>query len=147
MKKQPRKLYREFESKLETVDEAERIVTDLAKELGFDEDAIMQLSLAVHESVLNAIVHGNRYDRAKKVTLNVETAADQIIVTVTDEGEGFDPEKVPDPLAPENLLKPSGRGLLLIRASVDEVELRRRQPRGMEVRMVKYRNPKSRPGG
>jgi len=70
--------------------------------------------------------------------LNVSRTPDQLSITIGDEGEGFERESIPDPLAPDNLLRQSGRGLLLIRAFVDEFELRPRHPRGTEVRLVKY---------
>ena len=87
---------------------------------------------------MNAVVHGNRYNARKKVHLKVSRAPDKLTIVIADEGEGFEVDSIPDPLASENLLRQSGRGLLLIRAFVDEFELRQRQPRGTEVRLVKY---------
>lgn len=127
-----------MESTLESVDSAESAVLKAAKEIGFDEDDLHKIGMAVRESMVNAVVHGNRYSARKKVHLSISKARDRLSVVVGDEGEGFDYGAVPDPLSEENLLRQSGRGLLLMQAFVDELEVRRRKPSGMEVRMVKY---------
>ena len=106
----------------------------------FDEDAIHWISVAVRESVINAIKHGNREHPAKFVTIEfaftpIENPT-ELVVSVTDQGEGFEPEEVADPLAPENILKSSGRGIFLIRNFMDETVLKK-TPGGMEIRMVK----------
>ena len=107
----------------------------------FDEDAIHWVGVAVRESVINAIKHGNREHPGKTVTIEFAfTPADdptELVVSVTDQGEGFEPQEVADPLAPENILKSSGRGIFFMRSFMDEVELRRAPEGGMEVRMVK----------
>ncbi len=92
--------------------------------------------MAVMEAVVNAVLHGNRQDPAKRVDLEFEVKEDAVVITVRDQGSGFDPNAVPDPRAPENLLKPSGRGILMIRACMDEVEIKPSE-RGTEVRMGK----------
>lgn len=127
-----------MESTLESVDSAESAVLKAAKEIGFDEDDLHKIGMAVRESMVNAVVHGNRYSARKKVHLSISKARDRLSVVVGDEGEGFDYGAVPDPLSEENLLRQSGRGLLLMQAFVDELEVRRRKPSGTEVRMVKY---------
>lgn len=127
-----------LESTLDSVDVAEEAVLRVAGEIGFLEDDLHQIGMAVRESMVNAVVHGNRYNARKKVHLSVSRSPERLIVVIGDEGEGFEMKSVPDPLAEENLLKQSGRGLLLIQAFVDEFEMRRRQPSGTEVRMVKY---------
>jgi serine/threonine-protein kinase RsbW len=88
--------------------------------------------------MVNAVVHGNRYNARKKVYLNVLKGTGRITVVIRDEGEGFDFNALPDPLAEENLLRQSGRGLLLIQAFMDEFQIQRAEPRGTEVKMVKY---------
>ncbi|HXF27492.1 MAG TPA: ATP-binding protein [Bryobacteraceae bacterium] len=128
----------QLESTLESVDSAESAVLKAAKEIGFDEDDLHKIGMAVRESMVNAVVHGNRYSARKKVHLSISKARDRLSVVVGDEGEGFDYGAVPDPLSEENLLRQSGRGLLLMQAFVDELEVRRRKPSGTEVRMVKY---------
>jgi len=108
---------------------------------GFDEDVVHWIGVAVRESVINAIKHGNKEDAAKPVTIEfgftpIERPT-QLVVSVTDRGEGFEPEEVADPLAPENMLKSSGRGIFFMRNFMDEVLLQRAPEGGMEVRMVK----------
>jgi serine/threonine-protein kinase RsbW len=127
-----------LESTLDSVDTAETAVLEAARELGFDEDDQHALGMAVRESMVNAVVHGNRYNVRKKVHLSVSKGSDRLIIVIGDEGEGFDHAAIPDPLAEENLLRQSGRGLLLIQAFVDDFQVRRREPNGTEVRMVKY---------
>jgi serine/threonine-protein kinase RsbW len=127
-----------LDSSLDSVDAAEAAVLRVAQDLGFPEEDQHQLGMAVRESMVNAVVHGNRYHARKKVHLTVLRSPDHLAVVIRDEGEGFDLNSLPDPLAEENLLKQSGRGLLLIQAFVDEFHVSRRDPAGTEVRMVKY---------
>jgi len=124
-------------SSLESVDIGEGLVTEVALKAGLEEDERHRLGMAVRESLVNAVVHGNRYDARKKVFLSVSANRERLTVTVGDEGDGFDPSALPDPLAEENLLRQSGRGLLLMQAFVDEFEVRRREPRGTQVLLVK----------
>jgi serine/threonine-protein kinase RsbW len=127
-----------LDSNLDSVEIAETAVLQEAYAIGFSEEELHQLGMAVRESMVNAVVHGNRYNARKKVHLSVVREPDRLTVVIADEGEGFDMNSVPDPLAEENLLRQSGRGLLLIQAFVDEFHIRRGQPSGTEVRMVKY---------
>ena len=126
-----------LESTLESVDAAEAAALALAEKLGFEEDDLHKIGMAVREAMVNAVVHGNRYSARKKVHFSVLPAAGQLIIEIGDEGEGFDRAKLPDPLAEENLLRHSGRGLLLIEAFMDECSVRPRTPNGTAVRMVK----------
>jgi serine/threonine-protein kinase RsbW len=87
--------------------------------------------------MVNAVVHGNGYNKNKKVHLDVEHTAESLVVIIGDEGAGFDVNSLPDPLAPENLLRQSGRGILLIKAFMDEFDLHPRPGGGTEVRMCK----------
>src|SRR4029079_12051741 len=109
----------------------------------FDEDAIHWVGVAVRESVINAIKHGNREHPDKLVT--IEFAFDRaeaptaLVVRVKDEGDGFEPDTVANPLAPENILKSSGRGIFFMRSFMDDVQLNRAPEGGMEVRMVRKR--------
>jgi serine/threonine-protein kinase RsbW len=119
-----------------------QVVSDyLCRRLGFDEDSMHWVGVAVRESVINAIKHGNRNDKTKLVhvqfTSSTGSEAGELAVSVRDEGTGFDPDSLADPLAPENVLKSSGRGIFLMRNFMDDVELRRAPEGGMEVRMVK----------
>ena len=95
------------------------------------------VGLAVHETVANAIVHGNRQDRNRFVTVAFTVDAAAFHVEVTDEGQGFNPEHLPDPTNPDNLLKPHGRGLWFVRRFMDRVEFESLE-RGMRVRLWKY---------
>jgi serine/threonine-protein kinase RsbW len=119
-----------------------QVVSDrLGQMAGMDEDTIHWIGVAVRESVINAIKHGNREDYFKLVTVEFAflpaIKPGELIVRVLDQGEGFDPEEIADPLAPENLLKSSGRGIFFMRSFMDDVTLRRASEGGMEVRMVK----------
>lgn len=119
-----------------------QLVSDRVGQLaGLDEDALHWLGVAVRESVINAIKHGNRQDAQKLVTVEFaflpENRPTELVVSVLDEGEGFDPGEVADPLAPENILKSSGRGIFFMRSFMDDVRLRRRPEGGMEVRLIK----------
>jgi serine/threonine-protein kinase RsbW len=127
-----------LDSTLESVDIAEDAVLREAQELGFDEDELHRIGMSVRECMVNAVVHGNRYNARKKVRLTITRAPDKLVIVIGDEGEGFDLNSLPDPLANENLLRHSGRGLLLIQAFMDEFEMRAREPNGTEVKMVKY---------
>ncbi len=130
-----------LDSTLESVDAAESMVIDRATELGFDDESVHKLGMAVREAMVNAVVHGNRYNGNKKVHFLLEHSPGHVRVVIGDEGEGFDPATLPDPLAEENLLRQSGRGILLMRAFTDQFEIERRQPHGMEFRLTKYKSP------
>jgi serine/threonine-protein kinase RsbW len=130
-----------LDSSLEGVDKGEALVLDTARRLGFDEDALHEIGVSARESLVNAVAHGNRYNGKKKVQLVVDESAERLVIEITDEGSGFDTEAVPDPLGDDNLLRQSGRGLLMIRAFMDEVSVTRREPSGTLVRMVKLRQP------
>lgn len=127
-----------LDSVLESADDAERVALEAARELGFPEDEQHKIGMAVREAIVNAVVHGNRYNAHKKVHLAVTSGQGHLVVTIGDEGEGFDLAALPDPLAEQNLLHQSGRGIFLIRAFMDEFEVRRRVPGGTELRLVKY---------
>ncbi|HEY3884667.1 MAG TPA: ATP-binding protein [Vicinamibacterales bacterium] len=106
-----------------------------------DDDAAHWVGVAVRESVINAIKHGNREHPGKLVTIEfafspVDTPT-ELVVRIVDQGEGFNPDEIADPLAPENMLKSSGRGIFFMRSFMDDVRLLRAPDGGMEVRMVK----------
>jgi serine/threonine-protein kinase RsbW len=127
-----------LESSLESVDAAEMAVLKVAEEAGFDEESLHKIGMAVREAMVNAVVHGNRYSARKRVHLRVSRTSEQLGILIEDEGEGFEFENLPDPLSEENLLRQSGRGLLLMQAFVDKLDVRRRPSGGTEVRMIKY---------
>jgi serine/threonine-protein kinase RsbW len=124
-----------------------QVVSDhLARRVGLDEDAMHWVSVAIRESVINAIKHGNRNDSSKRVFVEFGTSMGEVpelSIRVRDQGEGFDPEQVANPLDPENLLKSSGRGIFLIRNFMDDVQLRRAPEGGMEISMLKRVQPGS----
>jgi serine/threonine-protein kinase RsbW len=127
-----------FDSTLESVDAAEAIVLKEAHELGFDEDDEHKIGISVRECMVNAVVHGNCYNARKKVWLSVSRTPERLEIRIADEGEHFDMSQLPDPLADENLLRHSGRGILLMQAFMDEFQIRPREPKGTEVKLVKY---------
>jgi serine/threonine-protein kinase RsbW len=131
------KSYITLDSSLESVDQAEEMVLKSARRAGFQEDDENDIAMAVREGMVNAVVHGNRYSTKKRIHLGVETTPGQIVITIGDEGDGFDLSSLPDPLAAENLMRQSGRGILLIRAFMDEFDLHPRSGGGTEVRMAK----------
>ncbi len=107
-----------------------------AEAVGYGEDDRFAIRLALEEALINAIRHGNKFDHARKVTVSADIGAKRTTITVCDEGAGFDPAAVPDPTVDENLEKPCGRGIMLMRAYMDEVSY---NTRGNEVRMAKRR--------
>ena len=127
----------ELPSRLEVLDEAGELVGQLAEAAGFEEDPRLDIQTAVHESLVNAIVHGNGLDETRRVTLEIDLDREGLDISVRDEGQGFDPSRIPDPLAPENLCRNSGRGVLLMNALMDTVAFRRPASGGMEVTMRK----------
>lgn len=127
-----------LESSLDTVDYAEDAVLKIAKDAGLAEEARYELGMAVREIMTNAVVHGNRYSLNKKVHLVVRLEHNSVLVKIGDEGDGYAPEGQPDPLADENLLNQSGRGMMIVRAFVDEVSVTSEPHRGTEVTLRKF---------
>jgi len=126
-----------LDSTLETVDSAEQTATRIAADAGFDEDEVMKIAMAVREAAVNAVLHGNAYDPNKKVKVEFERTLRDLVITIRDQGTGLDVSKIPDPLAPENLLKTSGRGIFLIRSFMDEVQIHPSQT-GTEIKLIKH---------
>ena len=126
-----------LDSTLETVDNAEQAANEIATQIGFTEEEVLQIAMAVREAAVNAVLHGNAYDPAKKVNLEFERMGDDLIITIRDQGKGLDPSKIPDPLAPENLLKTSGRGIFLIRSFMDDVQIKPSNS-GTEIKLIKH---------
>jgi serine/threonine-protein kinase RsbW len=129
-----------FDSTLESVDAAEALALEVAQRSGFSEEDLHKIGMAVREAMVNAVVHGNRYNLKKKVHFSLSSSSERLSVKIADEGEGFEESELPDPLSEENLLRQSGRGLLLIKAFVDEFEMRKAPPLGTEVRLIFHRN-------
>jgi len=131
----------ELPSSFEMLDLVEALSDRLSSIAGLDEDATHWVSVAVRESVINAVKHGNQEDRSKHVTvefaLSPRAKPEEFTIEVLDQGKGFDYEEVGDPLAPENLMKSSGRGIFFMRNFMDDVAIARRPEGGMSVRMMK----------
>ena len=128
-------------SRFEMLETVQTVLTHVAGLLGFDDDATHYMSVAVRESVVNAIKHGNLLDESKRVALEFILHSDSLEVQVRDQGRGFDPGDVPSPLAEENLLKPAGRGIFFMRSFMDEVSYSFSPGGGTLVKMVKRRAP------
>ena len=102
-----------------------------------------KIGMSVRECMVNAVVHGNRYNRNKIVRVTVSTVSGRFMISITDQGEGFEVQEVPDPLHDNNLLRHSGRGLFLMSAFMDDVQVRRAEPTGAEVTLVKNIGPQA----
>lgn len=122
----------EFGTSREEAERAQQLVLDAIARHDFDEAACFAIRLSLEEALTNAYKHGNKEDPAKKVTVEYEVGTGGITIGIEDEGEGFDPQTVPDPTAEENLEIPAGRGLMLMRAFMTEVVV---EPPGNRVRM------------
>ena len=126
-------------TKLESVEEAAIEIDKFAKSVGFSEEEIYAIDMAVREAVANAVKHGNLLDESKSVEVTFSNLPHALEITVRDFGKGFDIEKIPDPTKPENLLKVNGRGILFMRNFTEEVEWERHPEGGMIVKMRKLR--------
>ena len=127
-------------STMESVDAVEATAEKLTAEAGLDEDERFHVTMAVREAAVNAVLHGNEYDPAKRVAVTLENTGAALVFTIADQGKGLDPETLPDPRAPENLLRGTGRGIFLIRSFMDEVHFRQLHP-GTELTLVKHLAP------
>lgn len=129
-------------STMESVSEVEAAADELASEAGLDEDARFHITMAVHEAAINAVLHGNEYNPALHIDVSMENTGTDLIFVIADQGHGFDSGHVPDPSAPENLLRGTGRGIFLIRSLMDEVHFRKLHP-GTELTLIKHLAPAS----
>jgi serine/threonine-protein kinase RsbW len=128
-----------LETLLESVDLAERIVMRVAEKIGFSEEDCHKIGMSVREAVINAYQYGNSQDRSRKMFLRVEIEGEKkLVVHIIDQGAGFELESVPNPLAEENLLRTSGRGLFLMKAFMDEFAVKTGPTGGAELVMAKY---------
>jgi len=123
-------------STMDSVRLAEAAAEKLAVQAGFDKEQCDNIAIAVREAALNAVHHGNEYNSEKRISVCLEKTGTRLIFTITDQGCGFDPDALPDPLAPENLLRVCGRGVFLIRTFMDELHFRDLHP-GTELTLVK----------
>lgn len=123
--------------RLEAINDAAVAAAEIARRAGFDDEALFGIDMAVREAVANAVLHGNGQDETKEVDLTFVTSPQALEILVRDRGEGFNPESIPDPTAPQNILKTTGRGILFMRAFMDEVEYITHAEGGTIVRMTK----------
>jgi len=127
-------------STMESVNEVESAAAKMATEAGLGEDDCFHVSMAVREAAINAVLHGNEYDPARQIAVSLENNGAALTIVIADQGKGLDPDTLPDPLAPENLLRGTGRGIFLIRSFMDEVHFRQLHP-GTELTMIKHLAP------
>ena len=133
----------DIQSSFEMVDLVQVVFESLSSQVGFDADSAHWMSVAIRESVTNAVRHGNKLDPTKRVVIRFEYREPDFTVVVEDEGEGFNPEAVPNPLAEENLLRASGRGIFFMKNFMDEVSYHFQPNRGTRVTMMKRVNGSS----
>ncbi|HWX54984.1 MAG TPA: ATP-binding protein [Verrucomicrobiae bacterium] len=124
-------------STLESVNTAEQKAFEVAAKAGFGEDEQYHIAMAVREAAVNAVLHGNGYDPDKKFLVAYEMTLESLVITIADQGSGLDLKCLTDPLAPENLMKQTGRGIFLIRSFMDEVKIRDMHP-GTEITLIKH---------
>jgi serine/threonine-protein kinase RsbW len=136
----PARMSFSLSSTMESVSEVEAAADKLAEEAGLDEDERFRVTMAVREAAVNAVLHGNEYDPSKQIAVSLENTGTALVFIISDQGTGLDPEAVPDPLAPDNLLRGTGRGIFLMRSFMDEVHFRQLHP-GTELTLVKNLTP------
>ena len=124
-------------SRFENIELVQVIAEHLCENAGLDEDGSHWIGMAVREAVANAIKHGNRLDVSKKVNATFTLRDYELEIRISDEGNGFDPEKISDPLHPQNLMKTSGRGIFYMRTFMDAVDFSFRPGGGTSLVMTK----------
>jgi serine/threonine-protein kinase RsbW len=134
-----------LESDLKNIEAADEIVRKVAGTAGFGEKVQHEIEMAVHESMINAIWHGNKNDASKSVWMRFEIFQDRLEIRIRDQGNGFNVAEVPDPRCSENLLKVSGRGIFLIRSFMDEFRVAHLAGSGTEVTLIKRIQPAQQP--
>jgi len=124
-------------SRFENIELVQLVLKGSLERLGLDDDNRHWIDVAVREAVANAIKHGNRQDPGKQVQIDLRMDGDTLEIQIQDEGIGFDPASLEDPLAPENLLKPNGRGIFYMKSFMDDIQYRPRPGGGTVVTMRK----------
>lgn len=125
---------------MDSVSEVEAAADKLAEDAGLDEDDRFHVTMAVREAAVNAVLHGNEYDPSKHIAFSLENTGSELVFILSDQGKGLDPDTLPDPLAEENILRGTGRGIFLIRSFMDEVHFRQLHP-GTELTLIKRLRP------
>ncbi len=129
-----------LDSSLDSVNQVEQTAEQVAQKAGLDEDEVYRVAMATREAAVNAVLHGNDFSVDKHITVSFENTGSSLVIKVADQGKGLDPATLPDPLAPENLMRGSGRGILIIRSFMDELHFRQLDP-GTELTLVKHLPP------
>ena len=124
-------------SRFDNIDLVDVVTEAVLRHSGLDDESVERLGLAIREAVANGVQHGNKEDAAKRVAVSFVLDPEEVSIRIEDEGEGFDLEGLPDPLAPENLFKPRGRGILLMNSFMDEVNFEFSVARGTVVTLRK----------
>ncbi|MEP6635884.1 MAG: ATP-binding protein [Acidobacteriota bacterium] len=124
-------------SRIDAIDEAAIAVAKFVSRSGIDEQAAFGIDMAVREAIANAVIHGNKLDQEKSVTISLASSPDSLEIKVRDQGQGFSPDGISDPTAEENILKSSGRGIFFMRNFMDEVDWVALPDGGTSVRMLK----------
>jgi serine/threonine-protein kinase RsbW len=137
MPSKPQRMEVVLETLIESIALAEEMGVRAAAVAGFDEDDQYKIGLAVHEGVMNAFQYGNKQRRERKIHVMFEMHEDKLVIHVIDQGAGFRIEDVPDPRDDENVLGDSGRGVLLMKAFMDEVDVVSSASGGAELVMAK----------
>jgi len=128
-------------SRFDNIDLVDVVTEAVLRHSGMDDESVERLGLAIREAVANGVQHGNKEKPEKRVTVSFVLEKEEISIRIQDEGEGFDLEGLPDPLAPENLFKPRGRGILLMNSFMDEVDFEFSGDRGTVVKLRKRLTP------
>jgi serine/threonine-protein kinase RsbW len=134
-------------SRYENIELAQAALAHVCRQRGIDSEMEHWIGMALREGVANAVKHGNRLDPGKRVLVKLDGAADELTIVIGDEGTGFDPERISDPLAPENQMKTSGRGIFYIRTFMDDVAFSRGEGGGTVLTMRKDLRKRGNPKG
>lgn len=124
-------------SDLDNLKKVEKFSLKICQLGGFDSEQCDNMAIALTELAINAIMHGNKEDKRKKVTFHAALKDDRIEVSISDEGGGFDPEKLPNPTNPQNIWKEHGRGIFLVQNLIDEVDFQK-TAKGMKITLTEY---------
>lgn len=128
-------------SRFGNIDLVDAVTDAVLRHAGMDDESVERLGLAIREAVANGVQHGNKEQPEKRVAISFVFNKEEITIQIQDEGEGFDLDELPDPLAPENLFKPRGRGILLMNSFMDEVDFEFGGGKGTVVKLHKRLNP------
>lgn len=134
-------VYLSIGSRFENIELVQAVLDDQLKRLSFDEDSRYWMGIAIREAVANAIKHGNRQDPQKRVEVDLTIEPLDVVIRVRDQGTGFDPGTVADPLDPRNMLKPDGRGIFYMNKFMDGIDYSFAPDGGTVVTLRKRRQP------